>query len=60
MEHQHKEGMFARGHSSTLQPHLIEEHMMARFAYALDEVFPVPGPEGEYKFKDMYDRVAGC
>jgi hypothetical protein len=51
-----KEGMFCR-HSSSLQPHLTEQHMAARFAYALDEVHPVQGPDGCYRFKDMYDRV---
>jgi hypothetical protein len=42
-----KEGMFCR-HSSSLQPHLTEKHMAARFAYALDEVHPVQGPDGCY------------
>jgi hypothetical protein len=52
-----KEGMFCR-HSSSWQPHLTEQHMAARFAYALDEeVHPVQGPDGCYQFKDMYDRV---
>jgi hypothetical protein len=32
-------------------------HMAARFAYALDEVHPVHGPDGCYRCKDMYDRV---
>ena len=31
--------------------------MAARFAYALDEVHPVQGPDGCYQFQDMYDRV---
>ena len=35
-----KEGMFCR-HDSSLQPHLTEQHMAVRFAYALDEVHPV-------------------
>jgi hypothetical protein len=51
-----KEGVLCR-HTSSLQPHLTEQHMAARFAYALDEVYPVQGPDGSYRFKDMYDRV---
>jgi hypothetical protein len=52
----HNEGLFHR-HTSALQPHHKDEHKMARFMYALDEVYPVPNPDGEYRFKDLYDRV---
>jgi hypothetical protein len=32
--------------------------MVAHFAYSLDKVHPVlQGPDGCYRFKDMYDRV---
>ena len=48
--------MFCR-HSSSLQPHLTEQHMAARFAYALDEVHPVQGRDGCYRLKDLYDKV---
>ena len=50
------EGLFHR-HTSALQPHLTDEHKLARFMYAFDEVYPVPNPDGEYRFKNMYDRV---
>ena len=56
---QRNEGLFRR-HTSPLQPHLADKHKMARFYYVLDEVYPVPNPYGEYKFKDMYDRACGC
>jgi hypothetical protein len=52
----HKEGLFHR-HTSALQPHLTDKHKLARFMYALDEVYPVPNPDGEYRFKNIYDRV---
>ena len=40
-----------------LQPHLTEQHKAACLAYALDEMFPVAGPDRQFHFKDMYDRV---
>jgi hypothetical protein len=50
------EGLFHR-HTSALQPHLTDEHKLARLLYAVDKVYPVPNPDGEYRFKNMYDRV---
>jgi hypothetical protein len=37
----HNEGLFHR-HTSALQPHLTDEHNMARFMYALEEVYHNP------------------
>ena len=52
-----KEGMFRRN-TSSLKPHLTDENKAARFAYALEEVYPVVGQhDGELRFKNMYDRV---
>ena len=53
-----KKGHFRR-HTSALKPHLTEENMVARMAYALDEVDPttIAGGPGVTKFKDMMDRV---
>jgi hypothetical protein len=52
----HKEYLFCR-HTSALQPHHTDKLKIAHFYFAMDKVYPVPNPNGEYKFKDMPDRV---
>jgi hypothetical protein len=39
-----------------LKPHLTEENKAARFAYAMEEVFPVAGHDGQFRYKDMFDQ----
>jgi hypothetical protein len=51
-----KEGLFRR-QTSTLKPMLTEQNKAARFAYAIEEVHRVAGQDGEFRFKDMMDRV---
>jgi hypothetical protein len=46
-----------RRQTSTLKPLLTEENKAARFAYAIEEVNRVAGQDGEFRFKDMMDRV---
>jgi hypothetical protein len=51
-----KEGKFRR-HMLSLKPHLTEENKAACFAYAVEEVFPQAGHDGQIRFKDMFDQV---
>ena len=52
-----KEEGLLKKHSSALKPTLTEENKVSRVLACIDEVYPVKGNDGGYKFKKMYDRV---